>query len=191
MSNDVYIKDDFAENMGVLIIKVSVSVLPKFKRICNSKFTDKDEVKFFLEHSIILVSIVNKIIENKISESKKNRVINKILEKVKISFGNQSHYGIIKYQRKRFYQKKYDKRNKIYSGCNYVAGQGSFTGNKAKKPQDIENTIIYRGASIIVDDFWGNLKNKEKNMKIVEVSNFLAETIYALLVTETMSQITK
>ncbi len=159
-----------AEDLGPLLVQVAVSECNTFQQIWKHQLDDKAQVALFAELAIILVAVADRLAFAKFGDPIRSNVMNAVVNTVRDSFTNQSHFGDTRQERVAYFEGLFAKRFQSFSTCSSIMGER-------------QDQLIFTGARHVAERFLQDIPESQLPETVLETAKALSTSVVALFAT--------
>ena len=138
-----------AERLGPLIVQVAANEAVTLQDVWKRQLDDKTQVALFLDNSILLIAITDRLAAAKFDHAGRNQIINAVVNTVRSCFANQGqHFGKTEQEKEAYFEQVFADRFQNFAKCSSIMGQG-------------EDSVVFFGARHLVATFLGDVAESE------------------------------
>ena len=160
-----------AERLGTLIVQVAANEAGELQNIWKRQLDDKTQVALFLDNSILLIAITDRLAVGKFDPADRNQIMNAVVNTVRSCFANQrQHFGKTKQEREAYFEQVFADRFQKFSKCSSILGRG-------------EDSVVFFGARHLVETFLGDVAESEVPDVLYKTGEAVSRCVVALMTT--------
>ena len=163
--------DEIAERLGALIVQVAANEAVVLQDSWKRQLDDKTQVALFLDYSILLIAITDRLAAEKFDYSTRNQVMNAVVNAVKSCFANQrQHFGKTEQERGAYFEQFFADRLQKFAKCSSIMGRG-------------EDSVVLFGTRHLVETFLGDVDESELPDMLYKTGKAVSHCVVALIST--------
>jgi len=159
--------DDLLKDLGPLLVQVSAHECNTFQGLWKRHLDDKTQVALFAEIAIILIAFVDRLVFDKFGDPKRSQMMNPLVDTIRESFSNQSHFGQTREERGLYFERLFADRMQKFASCSSI-GEG-------------QSSLVFTGGCHLAEIFVDNTAKIDFPVIVLETSKSLGKTILALM----------
>ena len=170
---------EIAESLGALIVQVAANEAVMLQDVWKRQLNDKTQVALFLDHSILLIAITDRLAAEKFDHADRNQIMNAVVNTVKSCFANQpQHFGKTEQERGAYFEQVFADRLQKFAKCSSIMGRG-------------EDSVVFFGTRHLVKTFLGDVAESELPDVLYNTGEAVSRCVLALMITPSFKDLSE
>ena len=163
---------EIAERLGTLIVQVASNEVVTFQDVWKRQLDNKTQVALFLDNSILLIAITDRLASAKFGSATRNQIMNAVVNTVRSCFANQrQHFGKTEQERGAYFEQVLADRFQKLAKCSSIMGRG-------------KDSVVFFGATHLVETFLGDVAESEVPDVLLKTGKVFSLCVSALMTTQ-------
>ena len=162
---------EITESLGALIVQVAANEAVMLHDVWKRQLDDKTQVALFLDYSILLIAITDRLAAEKFDYAARNQIMNSVVNTVRSCFANQrQHFGKTEQEREAYFEQVLADRFQKFAKCSSIMGRG-------------EDSVVFFGTRHLVETFLGDVAESELPDVLYKTGKAVSHCVFALMIT--------
>ena len=160
---------EIAERLGTLIVQVAANEAVTLQDVWKRQLDDKTQVALFLDNSILLIAITDRLAAAKFDPATRNQIMNAVVNTVRNCFANQrEHFGKTEQEKRAYFEQIFADKLQEFAKCSSIMGRG-------------EDSVVFFGAKHLVETFLGDVAESEVPDVLFKTGKAVSNCVVALM----------